>query len=168
MVPGGFLIRVFAGLAVAASLLAGCGPAAGASDAGLGGDGSFVTCATDPRAVPYQAGMSVMSDGGLLTVKLLSSTPGPPVKGYNTWVLEIAQTDTGVALEGLEVTVEPYMPDHEHSTTPVGVELAPPAAYRLYPVNLKMSGLWEVRMTISGANLAGGTTARAMIPICIP
>ena len=112
--------------------------------------------------------MSVMSDGGLLTVKLLSSTPGPPVKGYNTWVIEIAETATGVAMEGLDVTVEPYMPDHEHPTTPVGVEPAPPAAYSLYPVNLFMSGVWEVRMTISGASLAGGSTARAMIPICIP
>lgn len=164
------MIRVFPSLALAGAFLGGCGPATQAADAGVSNsDGAFVTCANEPRALPYQAGMAVMSsEGGALTVKLLSSTPAPPIKGQNTWVIEIADTASGMALEGLDVTVEPYMPDHMHSTTRVVVEPTAPATYTLRPVYLYMSGLWEVRMTIAGTNVPGGTRALAMIPICIP
>jgi hypothetical protein len=31
-----------------------------------------------------------------------------------------------------------------------------------------MSGIWQVRFTIVAADLSGGTTDTAVIPVCIP
>lgn len=119
--------------------------------------------------MPYQVGMSVTSESGVFTIKLLSSLPGPPIKGQNNWMIEVDQTAVGTPLDGLDVTVAPFMPDHQHpSTRQVVVTPAGAGNYDLNPVYLYMSGLWEVRMTIVSPTLAGGTTDVATIPICIP
>ena len=93
------MIRVF-GLTVllaVATPLGGCGPGAGPSGntSAVSTDGSFLTCDTEARATPYTKGMHVTSRGGALTVKLLQSVPGPPVKGTDTWTIEVDQADTG-------------------------------------------------------------------------
>lgn len=158
--------RIFS-LAVGAGLsLAGCGGGTGQSP---GDDVAFLTCATETRAMPYQAGMSVMSQTGAFTVKLLSSTPGPPIKGQNSWVVEIDDSASGAPLDQVELTASPSMPDHQHPTTRrVVVTAAGSSTYSLNPVYLYMSGYWEVRLNIAAATVASGAPDVAMIPICIP
>jgi hypothetical protein len=113
--------------------------------------------------------MSVMSSAGVFAVELLSSSPGPPVKGQNTWAIKVAEVATGTALDGLDVSVTPRMPDHpSHGTRPVVVTPAVGGTYTLEPVYLYMSGVWDVTMTIVGAMVGAGTTDTAVIPICIP
>ena len=158
------MIRVLglAVLVVTAFSLGGCGPGAGTggnTSAVNGTDGSFSTCATEMRATPYVKGMQVTSTSGALIVKLLESVPGPPVKGTDTWTIEVDQVDTGTPIEGLDVAVAPYMPDHQHGTNPVVVTPASAGTYTM-AAYLYMSGYWEVRMTLG--------TDDAMIPICIP
>ena len=104
---------------------------------------------------------------GALIVKLLESVPGPPVKGTDTWTIEVDQVDTGTPIEGLDVAVVPYMPDHMHGTNPVGVTPAGAGTYTLAPVYLYMSGFWQVTVKLGGAAVAAGTDS-AVIPICIP
>ena len=147
----------------------GCGSSTSTTMSPINGtDGSFLTCATETRAQPYQAGMQVASASGALIVKLVSSVPGPPVKGTNTWTIEVDAADTGAAVDGVNVVVAPYMPDHAHGTNPVGVTPAGVVGtYTLMPVYLYMSGYWEVRMTLGGAPVDAGIDS-AMIPICIP
>lgn len=162
--PGGIMIRVVGPTVLVAMVisLGGCGPGAGpsgSSSAINGTDGSFSTCATEVRATPYVKGMQVTSTSGVLTVKLLESKPGPPVKGTDTWTIEVDEVDTGTPIEGLDVVVVPYMPDHMHGTNPVLVTPAGAGTYTL-AAYLYMSGYWEVRMTLG--------TDDAMIPICIP
>jgi hypothetical protein len=131
-------------------------------------DGSFLTCATDTRALPYTAGMQVTSDQGTFIVKLLASTPAPPVKGQNSWSVEVDEADTGAPQGGLSVTVSPWMPDHQHGTTPAEVTAPDSGPYTLSPIYTYMSGLWQIRFTIVGTAVGAGTTDTAIIPICIP
>jgi hypothetical protein len=145
--------------------LAGCG---GGTTPPLD-EAAFLTCATETRAMPYQAGMSVTSLSGFFTVKLLSSTPGPPIKGQNRWVVEIDDSTSGAPLEQVELTASPFMPDHKHPTqrsavvTPAGS-----GTYILNPVYLFMSGYWEVSLNISAPTVASGAPDLAVIPVCIP
>ena len=152
-----------------AFLLAACGQNPGAPADAAPGD-AFLTCETDPRAVPYHAGMEVESSAQppVFRLRLVESVPGPPVKGRNTWTVEVEEIATGAALDNLELSVTPYMPDHMHGTTPVVVTPVGGGAYTLAPVYLYMSGVWQVRFTIVGSEVGGGTTDTAMIPACIP
>jgi hypothetical protein len=159
------MIRVWRFTVLAALSLVGCGSSPGGAGPS---DAMFANCAVETRAQPYQSGMQVMSSNGLFTVRLLESNPGPPVKGQNTWTVEVDDVASGAPLDGLDVAVLPWMPDHVHGSTPVAVTPDTAGKYTLKPVYLYMSGYWEVRFTIVG-NLAGQTTSdAAMIPMCIP
>ena len=156
--------RLTGGLLLAVVFSAGCGGGGAANP-----DGDFNTCATDTRAVPYHAGMSATSQTGVFTVKLLTSSPGPPIKGQNDWMVEIDETATGLPLAGVDVTVSPFMPDHQHPTTrPVVVTPTGDGTYDFNPVYLFMPGYWEVRLTVSAPTVASGAPDEAMLPICIP
>ncbi|MES1172498.1 MAG: FixH family protein [Bacteroidota bacterium] len=162
------MVRVPVYSLLAAIVLVGCGSGSAVSDDG----GTFLNCASDTRAVPYAPGMLATSTqtSPVFTIKLVNSDPGPPVKGDNTWTLEVDETATGTPLDGLDVTVTPWMPDHMHGTTKV-VEVTPAAAagqYALAPVYLRMSGFWQVKVTVISTKLGGGTTELSVIPICIP
>jgi len=160
-----------AALALSSVAAVGCGSGsqAPADSAAPAADGAFNTCDTETRALPYQAGMLVMSNAGTFTIKLLGSTPAPPIKGQNTWTLEVDDASTGMPLDGLDIAVNPWMPDHGHGQpVPVVVTPAGSGTYTLAPVYLYMSGLWQVKMTIVAAQLAGGTSDAGLIPICIP
>lgn len=119
--------------------------------------------------MPYQAGMSVTSETRAFTVKLLSSTPGPPIKGQNSWVVEIDDSASGAPLDEVEVTASPFMPDHQHPTTRrVVVTPTGSGTYTLNPVYLYMSGYWEVSLKIAAGTVASGAPDLAILPICIP
>lgn len=152
--------------------LAACGQNAAKPDDAAAGDDAFVTCETDTRAMPYRPGMTVDSSATppLFRLKLVESVPGPPTKGISTWTVEVDDFATEAPLDNLELAVMPYMPDHQHGTKPVVVTPVndAPGTYTLSPVNLFMSGVWQVRFTIVGAQIAGGITDTAVIPICIP
>jgi hypothetical protein len=165
----GRALSLAAGLALAAVAGCGSGGEAPSDGAALSADGAFTTCDTETRAMPYQAGMQVMSSAGVFTIKLLGSTPAPPIKGQNTWTLEVDEAATGTPLDDLDLSVNPWMPDHGHGQpVPVGVTPAGAGTYTLAPVYLYMSGFWQVKMTIVAAQLAGNNTDSGLIPICIP
>lgn len=129
---------------------------------------NFITCATESRAVPYTPGISVTSDGRVFTVKLLSSMPATPVRGQNEWLVEIDEAASGAPLSDLEITVTPWMPDHLHGTRPVVVTPGnDPGTYRLKPVYLYMSGLWQIQFSIVAPTVGAGTIDTAQIPLCI-
>ena len=132
-------------------------------------DGSFMTCAQDKRAMPYQPGMQVTSSAGTFTIKLLDSSPGPPVKGNNVWNLEIDDASSGAPVDGLAIDVTPWMPDHNHGTSAaVGVMPAGGGDYTLMPIYLYMSGFWQVKMNLTATANDAGTADNAILPICIP
>ena len=104
------------------------------------------TCAADVRAESYEPGWSLTGAKGL-TVKLVSSTPSPPAKENNTWILEVSDADG--AVEGATIELDPQMPDHGHGTS-VASDVAELGAgqYEASPVNLMMAGYWEVTVSV--------------------
>ena len=105
-------------------------------------------CDSETRDDPYAPGMIKLGPNGY-EFKLVTSTPGPPRKGNNTWVVQISHP---APVDGLALTVVPFMPDHGHGTAVVPV-ITPAASgtYSIAPVNLFMTGLWSVRITARAA-----------------
>jgi hypothetical protein len=154
-----------------------------ASDGGVGADVDFVTCRTEARAKDYdllkQGGTPLTSTpGGLYVLKLLSNTftdssnvttDQPPAKGIDVWTVEIDRADTLAGVDGLTVSVSPYMPDHRHGTTPVGVTpVGAGGDYTIAPLNLYMAGYWEITVSLVDPTADAGAGESVMVPICVP
>jgi hypothetical protein len=140
-------------------------------------DADFVSCADETRATPYQPGMQETSQGGGLVVKILKSTftdaagnvlTEPPAKGLNVWTIEADSAATGAPVDGLTISISPYMPDHKHGTTAAGVTPAGAGTYTIAPLNLYMSGYWEITVDLKDPAADGGAPDSAMFPICVP
>jgi hypothetical protein len=75
-----------------------------------------------------------------------------PVRGENRFDLEIVQTDTGAAVEGLSLAVTPWMPAMGHGTSVrPSVSDVGGGHYQIDGVYLFMPGLWELRIAITGS-----------------
>ncbi len=144
----------------AASLLAqtSCG-----SD-GHGEDEPF-NCDTDTRADNIVSGLEKMGARGVVTFRLMGTSPAPPKRPDNNWVVSLESN--GAPVEGATVGVKLFMPDHDHGTS-VKPKIGPAGAageYTLDQLNLWMPGLWEVTIE---ATPSGGTKDSAVFRVCIP
>ena len=153
-----------------------------ASDGGVGADVDFVTCETETRATKYEAlkqgGTPEASNRGVYVLKLLSNTftdpsghtaDQPPTKGNDTWNVEIDRADTLAPVDGLTISVIPYMPDHRHGTTPVGVmPVGSGGDYTISPLNLYMAGYWEITFDLVDPAADAGASESVLVPICVP
>lgn len=125
----------FAGLALGLAAVAACGSPADPSSPPLVFSGPPVE--------------TVTSASGAVTVSLRWS-PATPVKGYDA--AELTFTDpAGDPVDGLGVSVVPWMPAHGHGTT-VQPTLMPagPGVQIATPLYLFMSGRWQLRTTLTG------------------
>ena len=63
-------------------------------------------------------------------------------------------------MDGLTISVDPEMPDHNHGTTPVGVmPVGSGGLYMMSPVNLYMAGYWLVTLSIVAPPAADASDA---------
>lgn len=145
----------------------GGGAGAGASDAGLldaalpdagepdadepdadAPDAKPSLCDTETRDDDYVAGMLKVGDNGY-TVSLVSSDPGPPDMGDNTWMVKVLAPG-GAPMDAVELDALPLMPDHGHgsSMTPIVTPSGADGLYEIAPVHLQMSGYWTIRIKI--------------------
>jgi hypothetical protein len=184
MGAGRGLSRLLTIAAAAAALLSSpscSSPASPAADSGAdvgpGPDVDFISCADEPRAPPFQQGMQVPSAAGTYVVKLVRNTftdasgkvlTEPPAKGVDVWTVEVDAAATQTPLDGLTIAVRPFMPDHGHGTTSVGVTPAGAGVYTISPLNLYMAGYWEVTLTITDPSAATPASDTAMLKICVP
>ena len=132
---------------IAAALGACSNPATGGSD-----DAAIHSaCALETRAEVYQPGMQHACASGTYDIKLVTSTPGPPQKGNNAWLVQIADAQ-GQPVTGATLQAVPFMPDHGHGTAivPAITELGS-GQYRIDPLDLFMAGLWRVTLTVTHA-----------------
>ena len=119
-------------------------------------------CSTDTRKDVYAAGMT--KPAGTMTVKLVQSDPGPPIKGTNTLTVEVTDS-SGAPVDGAKITVTPFMPDHGH-----GSSVAPQVAasgggkYVVSDVYLVMAGLWRVTVSVQAGT---APQADAVFNFCV-
>jgi len=144
------------------SVIAACGSSDAGPDAPL-------DCSTVAGVDTFVVGLDHAGMSGGLDFKLMSATPAPPVRGDNTWVVQISAMAAGVVgapVDGASLVVTPFMPAHQHgSPKPVIVTPASTSGqYTLTPVNLWMPGVWETTIQAT----SGSTSDSAVFKFCIP
>lgn len=123
------------GCALLAGALAGC--SAPAPEAG--GD--------DFPADPYA---TITSDEGSLVLEVRTAPKQPPTRGSTAVELLVTDPD-GEPIDGLEIRAVPFMPDMAHaSSTDPEIEPLGGGRYEIAPVDMFMSGRWELLTTIEG------------------
>jgi hypothetical protein len=133
-------------------------------------DNGTYNCAAETRADVWQIPLVKLGEQNALQFQLVDAMPAPPIRGDNTWTLQINQMAGGVVgspMTGASLIATPYMPDHMHGTPKVVNIAAMPIAgqYQLSPVNMWMPGLWQ---TTINASSTGGPADTVVFSICIP
>ena len=148
-------------VSAAAITVVGCG----GGDQNNNPDGAFIGCvgATDIDA--YSAGMMKTGKSGKLSVELVSSDPGPPIKGINKWNV-LVKDAAGAPLDGAAIKVTPYMPAHRHGTqVDAVVTPASGGVYNIAPLYLYMAGVWQTTLDVTSSD--GATTDSVVFSFCI-
>jgi len=98
-----------------------------------------------------ESGGTVLSESGALSITW-ECVSGAPARGRNRFELSIESTEGDEPIEGLTLSMTPFMPamGHGSSTVPAITELGG-GKYEVDDVVLAMPGRWELRTTISGS-----------------
>jgi len=112
----------------------------------------LVGCSDATGGTPHGgAATSVLSDSGALHLTLRASPEDVPVRGNNQLALDVRRADSEEPVEGLSLSMVPFMPamGHGSSVVPRCSEQGG-GHYRCDDVVLAMPGLWELRTTFGG------------------
>ena len=125
--------------------------ALGTAEAGAFAEaGAELDCGgTAPR---YASGLNAVGKNGV-RVTLVDATPDPPVPGLNVLVLRLEDME-GNTLNGAQVSVTEYMPQHRHGSPsePVSEQLEN-GSYEVSGVEFTMPGYWELTIEIATGEL---------------
>src|SRR5690348_13551748 len=94
--------------------LAACGGGGGSA-----GPDAPLDCSTVTGVDTFTVGLKHPGANGQMLFKMMSAMPSPPARNDNTWVVEIDAMASGVAgapMDGLTLTVTPFMPAHQHGS----------------------------------------------------
>lgn len=109
------------------------------------------------------AGSTADSEAGSYQVEVLEVSPAPPEKGVNEWTLRFTDAD-GEPMQDMELTVEPWMPDHGHGARhPPELTMMEDGKVRVSDLLLHMGGLWEVYLRVN----VGDGTERSTLSVII-
>ena len=129
---------------------------------------ALVACGGAPAALEVPASFptapltALDSDAGGLHIELRSA-PEPLVRGQNVGQIRITDGG-GQPVDGLTLTLFPWMPTHGHSTSvQPAITPAGPGVFIVNPLYLFMAGQWELRMTFEGG-IHDTATALVEIP----
>lgn len=127
--------------------------------------GPVEACTNETRAMEYSAGMQVASDGGKVMATLVEATPAPPIRDLNDWDLVFTAPD-GSSLGEIDVSVEPWMPDHGHGSANPATSIVAGEGdgWKLSSLDLFMAGYWEVHFDFT---LPGGEEDRVTFGFCV-
>jgi hypothetical protein len=108
------------------------------------------TISSPPLDFSGPSAQTVTSSSGQLTIGVRWS-PDVPVRGSDAAELTFLDA-AGNPLDGLTVSIVPWMPAHGHGTSIQPLMTSPsPGVQVASPLYLFMSGEWQLRMTITGA-----------------
>ncbi len=99
---------------------------------------------------PHDSLVVVASESSKLQVEVRTAPTQPPTRGTNSVELTVRDAQSGAAIDGLSVTVVPWMPAMGHgSSVQPTVTAESDGRYLLSNVSLYMPGHWELRTTFS-------------------
>jgi hypothetical protein len=123
--------------AMLAPLAAGCSSSAAMPEVPF--DGSF------PEA-PY---LTLPSTSAALSVQL-RTWPQPPAQGLGNAEYTVTQADGGAPVDGLSVSIRPWMPAMEHGPIRPTVTGEDAGRYLITNLDLYMAGEWQLQTSFSG------------------
>lgn len=100
---------------------------------------------SDASAFP----LTVTSDRGALRATF-TANPDPPIVGTNEIDVDVTRASDGSAVDGLTITVAPFMPAMDHGTSGATVTPTGHGHYRVQDVYLFMPGRWELETSFTG------------------
>jgi hypothetical protein len=121
--------------ALAGALAAGC-----AAPPPEAGDGDF-------PAEPYA---TITSDRGAFVMEVRTAPKQPPTRGSAAVELRITDAE-GAPIDDLDLSAVPFMPDMGHAASnEPEIERLGEGRYGIAPVDMFMSGRWELITTVEG------------------
>jgi hypothetical protein len=131
------------------AVAAACGSSDSSSTTANGLSGSAACSSTTP--FPASAITTLASDQGKLAIELHSAPYQPLIVGLQCVELVVTDPFTGAGIDGLTITMTPWMPAMGHGTS-VTPSLTPlgQGRYVFTDVSLFMPGVWELRTQFSG------------------
>jgi len=150
-------------------VLAACG---GGGDAPPDADEALACLATG-RGETFVVGLEHVGDDGALDFKLMSATPAPPGRDFNSWLIQVNTMSAGVVGAGLSdarITVAPFMPDHAHGPgayKPIVQPMPDPGAYQIDQINTWMPGFWQITIDATAETAAGTVHDSTIYKFCI-
>ncbi|HEX6275301.1 MAG TPA: FixH family protein [Polyangiaceae bacterium] len=93
----------------------------------------------------------MLSESGALSIAWKCVSQDAPARGLNRFELSIASTESEAPVDGLALSMVPFMPamGHGSSTVPEITALGG-GKYEADDVVLSMPGVWELRIAITG------------------
>jgi hypothetical protein len=128
-----------------------------------------LACLTSGRGEMFTVGLDHPGRAGMLDFKLMSATPAPPGRDFNTWVIQVNAMSggaVGAPVSGATLTVAPFMPDHQHGPGAYQpkIQAMPEAGqYKIEQINTWMPGYWEITVEAR----AGAVEDSAVFKFCI-
>jgi hypothetical protein len=110
--------------------------------------------ASTPERLGFTAAPYSTPTGDMRVLQFeVRTSPQPPARGTNEVQLTIRSVADGTALDGLHVAVKPWMPAMNHGTS-ILPSVTPQGGgkYLITDLDLFMAGLWELRLTVTGAS----------------
>jgi len=143
----------------------GCGGKDGDSASGSWGGDDPADCGGAP--VDILPNVSVLCETGDCSLQVIATDPAPPDRGDNTWTVQILDA-AGAAMPVSELEASPFMPAHDHGTSPadfVGASIDQ-VTWDVGPFDLFMPGLWELRVAIQ-LDASADAERQVIIPFCV-
>jgi nitrate/TMAO reductase-like tetraheme cytochrome c subunit len=125
----------------------------------------LVRGADDPLAGAelYVPGIEKAGKAGQARFSIVSASPEPPGLGENVWIVEVRDAE-GAPLTQLQIDAGTWMPQHVHGSPIFGKsEHQGQGRYRVSPIQLFMSGLWEVTLAATGKAADGSAIDDAAV-----
>jgi hypothetical protein len=147
------------------TVLAACGGGGDSNAAAAPDADDAAACLSTGRGDTYTAGLVKQGATGQLSFKLMGATPSPPQRYLNEWTLEVTSMKDGTPTTGADLTITPWMPDHQHGAgayTPKVQEMTN-GQYDVKEINTWMPGYWEVTVKAT----AGSVEDTAVYKFCI-
>jgi hypothetical protein len=159
-------------LSLVAISLSACGESAGSEDASSNA-GDITERGAAPEAASgdcggagedFVLGMSKITPSGALTVAIVAAEPAPPLKGLNSWTVQLSD-ESGEAVSAASLSFSGWMPLHRHglNSLPVIRELDG-GRYEIQPIVLYMPQLWELSVLVT----RNDETEDVTFDICVP
>jgi hypothetical protein len=122
-------------------------------------------CEQETRDDEFVVGLAKNGLTNALKATLDVASPAPPDQGMNEWTVSVLDPQDN-PMDGCTMTVTPFMPDHNHGTSPATATVSAGAnagEYNLTSINFFMGGLWETTFEIN----CSGTTDTVVYRFCV-